>query len=112
MDNQLIKISKLLSELPNELQIKISEYNVEHRKQFYWALKDLKYPCYCDTCNKYIKKGVYSYRGSTEQCCSSECVDNVGYVSVDQYGDKWIYNYIEGEYMAVTSPSDYEYTNY
>ena len=106
MDNLLNKIYKL----PKDLQIIISEYNVEHRKKFYWCLQDLKEPCYCDTCNKYIIKDVYNFCRSTEQCCSSDCLDNIGYVSIDQFGDKWIYN---GEtYVPVTSPSDYEYTNY
>jgi hypothetical protein len=106
MDTLLNNISKL----PKELQIMIDEYNVEHRKKFNWSLEELKRPCYCDTCNKYIKTNVYSLRNGDENCCSPECLDNIGWVSVDQYGDKWIFN--GEEYVAVTSPSDYEYTNY
>jgi len=76
----------LISKLPYELQIHISEYNPEHRKQMYWILNDIcNNYCRCDVCDKIIIKYIYSTRSRrcTLQCCSSECVDR--YDGPDHY---------------------------
>ncbi len=70
------QISERISKLPKDLQSMIDEFNVEHRKRFYWSLHELKNPTYCETCNKYIKTRVYSFRNGNENCCSEECLDN------------------------------------
>jgi hypothetical protein len=57
----------------------ISEFNVLHRKQLQKVLQELKNQSFCQMCNKYIFKYVYSLRNSGIGCCSSECVDNYNY---------------------------------
>jgi len=70
------KVLHLISSLPKELQIIISEYNAEHRKQMKWVLQDLSNKTHCDTCKKIIIKYVYSERNCDMNCCSLNCVDN------------------------------------
>ena len=74
-----------ISNLPKELQILISEYNVKHRQQFYWSLHQLKNPTYCEVCDKYIKKYIYSNRRGDEICCSTECLNNYHIVFYRDY---------------------------
>ena len=105
-------MEKLL-QLPREIQILISEYNLEHRKQFYWALKDIQNPSYCQTCDKLIKKDVYSYRNSDEICCSDSCLESIGRVTMLANGGRRILNYgNEDENIYIEPRTTYEYTNY
>ncbi len=97
--------------LPKDLQMIVNEDYVNHRKQFYWALKEIENPEWCQVCDKIIKKCVYSYRGGVEVCCSDECLDNFGSISkFDRDGGRWMYN--GQDYVFIPSREAYEFTKY
>jgi len=104
-------LARLILSLPNDLQSTIYEYNVEHRKKFYWSLKDIENSQWCQVCDNIIKKYVFSYRRGDEVCCSNECLDNFGSIAeFDRNGGRWIYT---GEdYQYIPPRSHYEHTNY
>ena len=116
---------------PKEIQILICQYNAEHREKFYWALRDIGNPIYCQTCNKLIKKYIYSNRNDNEECCSELCLESICNVSIFPEGTQvryWFYGteskYIkltssvrqvwfnDGELKYIQSRESYEYTNY
>ena len=67
---------KFVSKLPYELLIHMLEYNPEHREKMKWVLQDIRNKQYCDVCNKFIIKYIYSERRSDMICCSINCLDN------------------------------------
>jgi hypothetical protein len=103
-------MKNLLLSLPTEIQIHISEYNVEHRQKFYWALKDIQEPSYCQTCDKLIKKCIWSNRNGDEVCCSEGCLDDLYFVTNLPNGRRALW--IGDEIINIPSRADYEYTNY
>jgi hypothetical protein len=69
-------MSSIINRLPKDLQIYISEYNVEHRKQMRNVLEQIennKY--YCFICFKPSFKHIAPVSEEWEGfCCSMECV--------------------------------------
>ena len=103
-------LTKLILGLPKVLQLMIYEYNVTHRKNFYWVLKDINNSQWCQACDKIIKRHIYSRRGGDDICCSSECLDELSVMQFDENGGKWVYT---GEdYQYIPPRSHYEFTNY
>jgi hypothetical protein len=72
-------LMKRISQLPEDIQNLIYEYNVEHREKMKWALKDILENIKCENCNKRILKLIYSERNMNMTCCSVECVDDMVY---------------------------------
>jgi hypothetical protein len=73
------KRKNLLFDLPYELQIKVFEFNTEHRKKLYSSLQYIKKSKFCDFdyCKKIIMKTKYGwiwgYSKSLCNYCSEEC---------------------------------------
>ena len=67
---------EFIRRLPIELQINISEYNVEHRQKMCWIFQEICYQQFCENCSKLIIGKVYSFRNCDMICCSMNCLDN------------------------------------
>jgi hypothetical protein len=102
-------ISRTTINLPNDLKAMNNEFSIYHRKEFYWALQDIINTEWCQSCDKVIKKNVYSRRGGDDICCSEECVDNLCLIRINKDG-KWVYN--GEEYVYSPTRKDYEFKNY
>ncbi len=85
-------------ELPNDLQIMISEFNPEHREKMNIVLKDLrKYYKYCNFCYKTIVGIIYIEPETRFPFCSSKCIRKHRISPMDDIYNVGVTDYYESD---------------